>query len=48
MYGFATFISFVFPVLSKVVYIAVPIFFFGAVKRLADSLSSIDEEKSIY
>lgn len=40
MYGFATAISFVFPLLSNIVYVAIPVLFFIPIKRQADNLSS--------
>jgi uncharacterized membrane protein len=47
MYGFATPISLIFPLLSNIMYIAIPALTFIPIKRLADSLSSRDGEKSM-
>jgi hypothetical protein len=47
MYGFATPISIIFPLLSNIMYIAIPALTFIPIKRLADSLSSRDGEKSM-
>ena len=44
MYGFATAISFVFPLLSNIVYVAIPVLFFIPIKRQADNLSSRGEK----
>jgi hypothetical protein len=47
MYGFATPIFIIFPLLSNIMYIAIPALTFIPIKRLADSLSSRDGEKSM-
>lgn len=44
MYGFATVISFTYPLLSNIVYIAIPVLFFVPIKRHSDSLSTRDGE----
>ena len=45
MYGFATAISITFPLLSNVVYIAIPALFFIPIKRQADDLASREGDK---
>ena len=45
MYGFATVISLIFPLLSNIAYIAIPALFFIPIKRQADDLASRDGDK---